>query len=79
MNTRTNTNWGLFDAVMIAEGAIEAPSTEHAIEAWAHLIKTGYAFHLQGWFGRQASRMIDAGLIDRSGNINWELAEEALA
>ena len=41
-----------FEAAMIAEGVIEAQSEEQEIEAWQHLIDTGLAWSLQGWFGR---------------------------
>ncbi len=48
-------------AVMIAEGAKEADEATQ-IEAWQRLIDTGWAWSLQGWFGRQASRLIDEGI-----------------
>lgn len=51
-----------FDATGIAEGWIEADSEEQVIEAWQTLIDTGLAWQLQGWFGRQASALIDAGV-----------------
>lgn len=51
-----------FEAVMIAEGAMEAESEEQAIEAWQHLIDTGMAWQLQGFFGRSAQSLIDAGV-----------------
>lgn len=52
-----------FSAVMIAEGAQEAESEEQVIEAWQHLVDTGLAWRLQGFFGRQAKAMIEAGII----------------
>jgi hypothetical protein len=57
-----------YDAVMIAEGAMEPPGDtpeekETAyISAWQLLIDTGLAWQLQGWFGRQAAQMIEEGL-----------------
>ena len=51
-----------FTAVAIAEG-FEAPEyEEQLIEAWQHLIDTGLCWSLQGWFGRQASALIEAGI-----------------
>ena len=53
--------FGTYDAVMIAEGAIEA-SQEDQIMAWQHLIDTGLAWQLQGWFGRTANKLIEDGV-----------------
>ena len=50
-----------FDAVMIAEGVQEADQ-ENVIEAWQTLIDTGLAWQLQGFFGRTAQNLIDAGI-----------------
>lgn len=51
-------------AVGIAEGFIEADSEEEVIEAWQFLVDTGTVWNLQGWFGRQAMAMIDAGILN---------------
>ena len=53
-----------YTAVGIAEGFVEAESEEQVIEAWQHLVNTGLAWSLQGWFGRQAQAMIEAGSIN---------------
>ena len=50
-----------FTAIGIAEGFIEAESEEQVIEAWQHLIDTGLAWSLQGWFGRTATYLIEQG------------------
>jgi len=51
-----------FDAVMIAEGEMEADE-EKKLEAWQFLQDSGLAYQLQGWFGRNAQRLIDEGYI----------------
>ena len=46
-----------FTATMICEGVFEAEEDE-VIQAWQHLINTGMAWQLQGWFGRTAVDLI---------------------
>lgn len=59
----------IFEATMIAEGNFEIagyePSDELATEAWQLLINTGTCWRLQGWFGRQATALIEAGVCTR--------------
>lgn len=50
-----------FEAIMIAEGEIDA-TKETYIEAWQFLIDTGMCWQLQGWYGREATRMIEENL-----------------
>ena len=50
-------------AVGIAEGFEEAKNEEQVIEAWQHLVDTGLAWQLQGWFGRTAMKLIEQGII----------------
>ena len=52
-----------YTAVGLAEGFIEAESEEQVLAAWQHLVDTGLAWSLQGWFGRTAQQLIDSGYI----------------
>ena len=54
----------LFNAVMIAEGAMDPTPTMSYVDAWQHLVDTGEVWKLQGWFGRAAARMISQGTLD---------------
>jgi hypothetical protein len=55
-------------AIEIAEGTIECEEAETLNEAWQHLIDTGLAWSLQGWFGRTAAHLIDMGTCKRSAS-----------
>ena len=50
-----------YRAIAIAEGFEDAESKEEFYEAWQHLIDTGLAWGLQGWFGRQAMAFVESG------------------
>ena len=52
-----------YEAIGIAEGFIEETNEEKVISAWQHLVDTGLVWTLQGWFGRQASQMIQEGIL----------------
>ena len=55
-------------AVAIAEGFCEGENAtkKQQIEAWQHLIDTGLAWTLQGWFGRTAAALIEQGICTRN-------------
>jgi hypothetical protein len=52
-----------YTATGLAEGFIEAENEEQVLEAWQHLVDTGLAWQLQGFFGRTAQQLIDNGYI----------------
>lgn len=52
-----------YTAVALAEGFEEAESEEQLIEAWQHLVDTGLAWQLQGFFGRTAAALIEQGVL----------------
>lgn len=64
-------------AVGIAEGFEEAESEEQWLEAWQHLVDTGLAWSLQGWFGRSAQHLIDEGRINNGKSNEHTVAMSA--
>jgi len=53
----------MYRAVGIAEG-FEQPKNEKEVkQAWQHLVNTGQAWRLQGFFGRTANEMLKKGFI----------------
>lgn len=65
-------------ACAIAEGFCEGEgaTAEKQLEAWAYIIKNKLYRTLQGWYGRTCESLIERGLIDAEGTINWELFNE---
>ena len=53
-----------YTAVALCEGFEEPENEEQVIEAWQYLHDTGLAYRLQGWFGRQATLLIEQGIIN---------------
>ena len=48
-------------AINICEGSQDATEDE-VVAAWQHLIDTGLAWQLQGFYGRMARELIDHGV-----------------
>lgn len=53
-----------YEATGICEGFIECEDKDTIIKAWQHLVDTGLAWSLQGWFGKTAQSLIDEGVIN---------------
>jgi hypothetical protein len=75
-NQQSSVVWTASKAIGVAEGYIEASSTGEVMEAWSYLLVSGLHTQLQGFFGRRVAELIDRGLLDTEGNINWDLVEE---
>ena len=73
-NQRTEVVWDDYLACAYAEGFAEGEdaSNEEKLEAWSYLIVTGKCWALQGWYGRTATSLIEQGLIDEEGVIDWD-------
>lgn len=56
-------NWTPYTACATVEGfdGDQHDETE-LLDAWQYLIDTGLAWQLQGWYGRTAASLIEAGL-----------------
>jgi hypothetical protein len=59
-------NMDNFLAIDIIEGN-EKVTEERGFEAWQHLVDNGVVWQLQGSYGRAASLLIEAGLINEAG------------
>ena len=57
--------WTSYLATAYAEGFCEGEgaSEEKQLAAWQYLVDNGICWKLQGWFGRTASALIEAGKI----------------
>jgi hypothetical protein len=74
--TTTNIEWTPYLASAYAEGFCEGTNAtfDEQLQAWSYLISSGICWRLQGWYGRTATHLIESGLIDRDGNIEWDIA-----
>lgn len=47
-------------------------STEDTVKLFSELVANGMAWSLQGAYGRMAKGMIDSGVLDTQGTIDWD-------
>jgi len=66
MSTLTDTMDDLTEIIAYENGELD---TDQQIALFANLVKTGMAWSHQGCYGRAAQRLIDAGIISRSGEV----------
>lgn len=59
-----------FDLMMEFEGG--NLTKREFLTLFSRLIKSGQAWTLQGFYGRQAHDLITEGWVDRNGKINWD-------
>lgn len=50
------------EAIMLIEGD-ESATHDEQIDAWQYLVDTGIVWSLQGFYGRSAQAMIEAGIL----------------
>ena len=62
-----------YRAVALAEGFEDGPEAE-VLAAWQHLVDTGIAWQLQGWFGRSAAALLREGTIEARTPIAIQIA-----
>ena len=64
MTTQTQITWTPYDASACVEGFDgEDHDQDTIISAWQYLLDTGLVWQLQGWYGRAANELIEAGYI----------------
>lgn len=73
MELKKTIEWTPYLASAYAEGFCEGENAtmEEQVLAWSYLIETKLAWSLQGWYGRQAHHLIEQGIIDKNGEIDW--------
>lgn len=67
-------------ATAYAEGFCEGEdaSLKDRIKAWSYLCGTKIGYSLQGFFGRTITNLIDRGILDVNGVVDWDAVNELL-
>ena len=66
------TNMTVLEAILLIEEESSDPDIEQLIEAWQLLIDTDIVWRLQGWYGRQAIRLIEDGTCREKQKIDMD-------
>jgi len=67
---KSNPNYVGFEELMAYESG--EMDTEQVADMFSRLIKSGLIHQLQGSYGRTASQLLDAGILDRQGNVDYD-------
>lgn len=62
-----------FNATGVIEGFVDVENESDILRAWGYLIGTGLCWSLQGTYGRQAESLIDNNVINKNGEILFNL------
>lgn len=62
----------------IIEYESDEMSDENAVKLFSELVKSGMVWTLQGHYGRTAKALMDSGVLDENGKINYERLAEAI-
>lgn len=67
-------------ATAYAEGFCEGEGadTTDVIKAWSYICGTKLYNSLQGFFGRTVETLIERGILNELGKVNWELINKEL-
>ena len=65
-------------AIGVAEGFETKNGNTDTIRAWSYICGKRLYIGLQGWFGRNIHSMIEAGMFDVNGKVNWDVIEERI-
>jgi hypothetical protein len=75
-NLTTTFNLELALAYVFSNAEGESATQEQKLEAWAFLIKSSKIWSMKRYMQQAAIEMIELGVIDEEGEINWDIHEE---